>query len=244
MTKVFNKDSVNEKEALRDFELILNPGDFVTVIGGNGAGKSTVLNAIAGSFPLDGGRILLGGDDITDLPGHKRATFIGRVFQDPMMGTASAMTIEENLSIAARRGQDRGLKKAITESCRQRIRDELSFFGLDLESRLGTPVKLLSGGQRQALTLLMATFSRPRLLLLDEHTASLDPKTGKKVLELTQRLVESLGLTTLMVTHNITDSLRLGNRTIMMHEGRAVLDVGGEERRRMTTQDVFSLFEL
>ena len=243
VTKIFNKDSVNEKKALDDFDLTLQPGDFVTIIGSNGAGKSTILNAIAGAFPLEQGDILLGGENIAGLPGYRRAGFIGRVFQDPMVGTAGSMTIEENLSIAAKRGKGRGLKKAICKEQKARMQEELSYFGLDLENRLTTPVGLLSGGQRQALTLLMAIFNQPRLLLLDEHTAALDPKTGEKVLELTDRLVGSLGLTTLMVTHNISDSLKMGNRTIMMHEGEIVLDVKGEERSKMTVKDILRLFE-
>ncbi|MGI6643815.1 MAG: ABC transporter ATP-binding protein [Bacillota bacterium] len=243
ITKIFNRDSTNEKRVLHELDLTLAAGDFVTIIGSNGAGKSTMLNAIAGVFPLDGGRILLSGEDITDLPCHKRAGLIGRVFQDPMSGTASTMTIEENLAIAARRGSGRGLKKAITGNQRTRMREELSGFGLDLENRLTTPVGLLSGGQRQALALLMAVFNCPSLLLLDEHTASLDPRTGEKVLGLTQELVNSMNLTTLMVTHNIRDALRIGNRTIMMHEGKIVLDVKGEERDRLTTDDVLRLFE-
>ncbi len=243
ITKIFNKASVNEKKVLNALDLVLSPGDFVTVIGSNGSGKSTMLNAIAGVFPLEDGSILLGGDDITRLPGHKRAGLIGRVFQDPMVGTAATMTIEENLSIATKRGQARGLKKAMDKNQRNRMRQELSYFGLDLEKRLTTPVGLLSGGQRQALTLLMAIFSQPRLLLLDEHTAALDPKTGKKVLELTQSLIQNLKLTTLMVTHNIADSLRVGNRTIMMHQGQIILDVSGDKRERMTTNDILHLFE-
>ncbi len=243
ITKSFNSGSVNEKQVLQGLDLSLDRGDFVTIIGSNGAGKSTVLNAVAGAFPLERGRILLDGQDITHLPGYKRASFIGRVFQDPMVGTAATMTIEENLSIAAKKGRNRGLKRAINKDLRIRMKQELSCFGLDLESRLTTPVGLLSGGQRQALTLLMAIFTQPRLLLLDEHTAALDPKTGERVLKLTERLVESLNLTTLMVTHNIADSLRMGNRTIMMHEGQIVFDIKGDERRRMTPQDVLRLFE-
>lgn len=243
ITKVFNKDSVNEKIALQELELTLKPGDFVTVIGSNGAGKSTMLNAIAGAWPLDQGRILLGGEDISHLPDYKRAGLIGRVFQDPMVGTAASMTIEENLSIAAKRGQKRGLTKGINKNLKAHMKEELSHFGLGLENRLATPVGLLSGGQRQALTLLMATFKQPRLLMLDEHTAALDPKTGEKVLEITDELIKSMGLTTLMITHNIVDSLRMGNRTIMMHEGQIVLDVKGEERKTLTPQDILRLFE-
>lgn len=243
VTKIFNKDSVNEKLALDEVDLKLETGDFVTIIGSNGAGKSTMLNAIAGMWSLDRGRILLGGDDITNLPDYKRAGFVGRVFQDPMVGTAASMTIEENLALAAKRGQTRGLKRGLNRNLRGRITEELARLGLGLEDRLTTPVGLLSGGQRQALTLLMATFKQPRLLLLDEHTAALDPRTGEKVLELTQELVKELGLTTLMVTHNIIDSLKVGSRTIMMHEGQIVLDITGQERENLTPQDVLRLFE-
>lgn len=242
-TKIFNHGSVNEKTALDEVDLHLAPGDFVTIIGSNGAGKSTLLNAIAGMWPLDKGQIILGGEDITHTPDYRRADLIGRVFQDPMVGTAASMTIEENLALAAKRGQRRGLKRGLHKLLRTRIREELARLGLGLEYRLTTPVGLLSGGQRQALTLLMATLQQPRLLLLDEHTAALDPKTGEKVLSLTEELVEELGLTTLMVTHNIVDSLRVGNRTIMMHEGKIVLDIQGEERKKLTPQDVLRLFE-
>lgn len=242
-TKVFNRDSVNEKRALHQLDLQLAAGDFVTIIGSNGAGKSTLLNAIAGLWFLDEGKIYLDGTDITNMPDYKRAGLIGRVFQDPMVGTAASMTIEENLALAAKRGHSRGLKKGINKSLRSRIKEELSRLGLGLEDRLSTPVGLLSGGQRQALTLLMATFQQPRLLLLDEHTAALDPKTGEKVLSLTEELVAESGLTTLMVTHNIVDSLKVGNRTIMMHEGQIVLDIKGKEREEMTPQDVLRLFE-
>ena len=243
VTKIFNKDSVNEKIALKELDLNLKSEDFVTIIGSNGAGKSTMLNAVAGTWPLDRGRIFLGGEDITDLPDYRRAGLIGRVFQDPMVGTAATMTIEENLSIAAKRGLRRGLKKGINKNLKARMREELAQFGLGLEDRLTTPVGLLSGGQRQALTLLMATFKQPRLLMLDEHTAALDPRTGEKVLDLTDKLIKTMGLTTLMVTHNIVDSLRLGNRTIMMHDGEIVLDVSGEERSHLTPQDILRLFE-
>jgi putative ABC transport system ATP-binding protein len=242
-TKVFNKDSVNEKIALRQLDLHLSAGDFVTVIGSNGAGKSTLLNAVAGLWFLDEGKILLDGADITTMPDYKRAGLVGRVFQDPMVGTAASMTIEENLALAAKRGRSRGLRRGLNKGLRTRIKEELSRLGLGLENRLSTPVGLLSGGQRQALTLLMATFQQPRLLLLDEHTAALDPKTGEKVLALTEELVAEQGLTTLMVTHNIVDSLKVGNRTIMMHEGQIVLDISGKEREEMTPQDVLRLFE-
>ncbi|HHW07326.1 MAG TPA: ABC transporter ATP-binding protein [Clostridia bacterium] len=243
VTKVFNRGSVNEKTALDGVDLHVARGDFVTIIGSNGAGKSTLLNAIAGMWPVDQGQIILGGEDITGTPDYRRAGLIGRVFQDPMVGTAASMTIEENMALAAKRGQRRGLKIGLQKSLRSRIREELARLDLGLENRLTTPVGLLSGGQRQALTLLMATLQQPKLLLLDEHTAALDPKTGEKVLALTQELVRELGLTTLMVTHNIVDSLRVGNRTIMMHEGKIVLDIQGEERQKLTPQDVLRLFE-
>jgi len=243
VTKVFNRGSVNEKTALDGIDLQVNRGDFVTIIGSNGAGKSTLLNAIAGMWPLDRGQIILDGEDITGTPDYRRAGLIGRVFQDPMVGTAASMTIEENLALAAKRGQRRGLKIGLSKALRSRIREELARLELGLENRLTTPVGLLSGGQRQALTLLMAVLQQPRLLLLDEHTAALDPRTGEKVLALTEELVRQLGLTTLMVTHNIVDSLRVGNRTIMMHEGKIVLDIQGEEREKLTPQDVLRLFE-
>ena len=227
--KTFNAGTVMRKRALDGVDLILNRGDFVTVIGGNGAGKSTMLNAIAGTFQIDNGTILLGGRDVTHLPEHKRAAFLGRVFQDPMTGTAASMNIEENLALASRRGQSRGLRWGIT--------------GKELESRLGSKVGLLSGGQRQALTLLMATLKQPELLLLDEHTAALDPKTAEKVLRLTRQLIEENGLTALMVTHNMKDALALGNRTIMMHEGRIILDLDAEQKRHMTVEDLLAQFE-
>lgn len=243
VNKVFNKGDVNEKVALKNLNLLLGQGEFVTVIGSNGAGKSTLLNAIAGAFPLDGGSILLGGHDITPLPAYKRSSFVGRVLQDPMKGTAPTMTVEENLSLAAKRGCSRGLKKAIDRHLLDAMREKLSYLELGLEDRLTTPAGLLSGGQRQALALFMAIFTKPRLLLLDEHTASLDPKTGRRVLELTEQLVKSQNLTTLMVTHNITDSLKLGDRTIMMHQGQIVFEVKGEERRHMTPRNILRLFE-
>lgn len=243
VTKVFNKGTINEKTALDNLSITLEKGDFVTVIGSNGAGKSSLLNAIAGSWPVDAGRICLAGQDLTGLPDYQRAAYIGRVFQDPLLGTAASMTIEENLALAAKRGMRRGLRKALYLSNRMKMKEELAKLGLGLENRLTTPVGLLSGGQRQALTLLMAIYKQPQLLLLDEHTAALDPKTGEIVLHQTKSIVESLQLTTIMVTHNIRDALKVGNRTIMMHEGRIVLDISGPQREQMTTQEVLRLFE-
>ena len=241
--KTFNPGTVMQKTALDGVTLTLQPGDFVTVIGGNGAGKSTMLNAIAGSFQIDSGSILLSGRDITHLPEHRRAAFLGRVFQDPMMGTAASMNIEENLALAARRGQRRGLHWGITASERSAFREKLSTLDLGLENRLGSKVGLLSGGQRQALTLLMATLKKPELLLLDEHTAALDPKTAEKVLRLTSQLIRENGLTALMVTHNMKDALALGNRTIMMHEGRVILDLNARQKQTMTVEDLLAQFE-
>lgn len=243
VTKVFNKGGINEKVALDGVDLSLQAGEFVTIIGSNGAGKSSLLNAVAGMWPIDVGRIILEGEDITAMRDYQRAAFIGRVFQDPLLGTAASMTIEENLALAVRRGQRRGLRKALNWPARIRMKEELAKLGLGLEDRLTTSVGLLSGGQRQALTLLMAILQRPKLLLLDEHTAALDPKTGEKVLALTKTIVEEAGLTTLMVTHNINDSLRIGSRTVMMHEGRIVFDISGQERKQMTTQDILRQFE-
>ena len=228
LTKVFNGGTVNEKIALRDLSLHLNPGDFVTVIGGNGAGKSTMLNCVAGAYPVEEGQILIDGVDVTALPEYKRAAFIGRVFQDPMMGTAATMQIEENLALAARRGKPRTLRPGITKAEREEYRQQLKILDLGLEDRLTAKVGLLSGGQRQALTLLMATLRKPKLLLLDEHTAALDPKTAAKVLEATQKIVEKDNLTTLMITHNMRDAIAYGNRLIMMYDGRVVVDVSGE----------------
>ncbi len=242
VTKVFNKGTINEKTALDNLSITLEKGDFVTVIGSNGAGKSSLLNAIAGSWPVDAGRICLAGQDLTGLPDYQRAAYIGRVFQDPLLGTAASMTIEENLALAAKRGMRRGLRKALYPGNRLKMKEKLAELGLGLENRLTTPVGLLSGGQRQALTLLMAIYQQPQLLLLDEHTAALDPKTGEIVLHQTKSIVESLQLTTIMVTHNIRDALKVGNRTIMMHEGRIVLDISGPQRQQMTTQEVLRLF--
>ena len=242
LTKVFNGGTVNEKIALRDLSLHLNPGDFVTVIGGNGAGKSTMLNCVAGAYPVEEGQILIDGVDVTALPEYKRAAFIGRVFQDPMMGTAATMQIEENLALAARRGKPRTLRPGITKAEREEYRQQLKILDLGLEERLTAKVGLLSGGQRQALTLLMATLRKPKLLLLDEHTAALDPKTAAKVLEATQKIVEKDNLTTLMITHNMRDAIAYGNRLIMMYDGRVVVDVSGEEKKKLTVEQLLNLF--
>ncbi len=240
--KTFNPGTVNEKQALVDLNLSLQEGDFVTVIGGNGAGKSTMLNIISGAYPVDTGTITIGGVDVTKLPEHKRAKFIGRVFQDPMMGTAATMQIEENLALASRRGKRRGLKVGITNSEREQYKDMLKVLGLGLEERLTTKVGLLSGGQRQALTLLMATLQRPKLLLLDEHTAALDPKTAAKVLAATEEIVNRDHLTTLMITHNMRDAIAHGNRLVMLYEGRVVLDISGEEKKRLTVENLLEQF--
>ena len=240
--KTFNKGTVNEKGALECLNLHMEPGDFVTVIGGNGAGKSTMLNAIAGVFPVDTGKILIDGVDVTGLPEYKRAKYIGRVFQDPMMGTAATMQIEENLELAARRGKPRTLRIGITKADREFYREQLKILELGLEHRMTAKVGLLSGGQRQALTLLMATLQQPKLLLLDEHTAALDPKTAAKVLEATQRIVEKDNLTTLMITHNMRDAIAYGNRLIMMYEGHIVVDVSGEEKKNLTVEQLLNLF--
>ena len=242
LTKVFNGGTVNEKIALRDLSLHLNPGDFVTVIGGNGAGKSTMLNCVAGAYPVEEGQILIDGVDVTALPEYKRAAFIGRVFQDPMMGTAATMQIEENLALAARRGKPRTLRPGITKAEREEYRQQLKILDLGLDERLTAKVGLLSGGQRQALTLLMATLRKPKLLLLDEHTAALDPKTAAKVLEATQKIVEKDNLTTLMITHNMRDAIAYGNRLIMMYDGRIVVDVSGEEKKKLTVEQLLNLF--
>ena len=240
--KTFNAGTVNEKQALRGISLTLNDGDFCTVIGGNGDGKSTLLNAVAGTFPVDAGSISLGGVDVTKLPEHKRAQYIGRVFQDPMLGTAPTMQIEENLALAARRGKSRGLRWGITKTEREDYIQRLKILDLGLEERLTSKVGLLSGGQRQALTLLMATLIKPQLLLLDEHTAALDPKTAAKVLDATDRLVAKDHLTTLMITHNMKDAISHGNRLIMMYEGRIVIDVSGEEKKKLTVPQLLELF--
>ena len=240
--KVFNPGTVNEKRALQGLDLHLKPGDFVTVIGGNGAGKSTMLNCVAGVYPVEAGQILIDGVDVTKLPEYKRAKFIGRVFQDPMMGTAATMQIEENLALAARRGQPRGLGAGITKAERESYKEQLKLLDLGLEERLTAKVGLLSGGQRQALTLLMATLQKPKLLLLDEHTAALDPKTAQKVLEATRKIVERNQLTTLMITHNMRDAIAYGDRLIMMYDGRIVVDVSGEEKKKLTVEQLLELF--
>ncbi len=241
--KTFNLGTINEKVALNGVDLTLNEGDFVTVIGGNGAGKSTMLNAIAGVWPIDEGSILIDNVDVTGLPEHKRAKFLGRVFQDPMTGTTATMQIDENLALAARRGKSRGLKWGITHSEKENYREMLKMLDLGLENRMTSKVGLLSGGQRQALTLLMATLQKPKLLLLDEHTAALDPKTAAKVLELTDKIVSENNLTTLMITHNMKDAITHGNRLIMMHEGKIILDIGPEEKKKLTVEDLLQKFE-
>ena len=243
IVKVFNPGTVNEKVALNGLTLHLEDGDFCTVIGGNGAGKSTMLNAVAGVFPVDSGSIIIDGVDVTKLSEHKRAKYIGRVFQDPMTGTA-AMQIEENLALAQRRGKTRSLKIGITKAERARYRELLKLLDLGLEDRLTSKVGLLSGGQRQALTLLMASLVRPKLLLLDEHTAALDPKTAAKVLEATEKIVARDHLTTLMVTHNMKDAIAHGNRLIMMKDGRIILDIRGEEKKKLTVEDLLEKFNV
>ena len=240
--KTFNAGTVNEKVALKGLNLHLKEGEFVTVIGGNGAGKSTMLNAITGVFGVDSGKVLIDGVDVTHLPEYKRAKFIGRVFQDPMMGTAATMQIEENLALAARRGKPRTLRIGITKAEREEYKERLKILDLGLEDRLTAKVGLLSGGQRQALTLLMATLQRPKLLLLDEHTAALDPKTAAKVLDATQKIVEKDHLTTLMITHNMRDAIAYGNRLIMMYNGHVVVDVSGEEKKNLTVEQLLNLF--
>ena len=240
--KTFNPGTVNEKTALNGLSLRLDDGDFVTVIGGNGAGKSTLLNAVAGVWPVDSGSISIGGLDVTHLAEHKRAKHIGRVFQDPMMGTAATMQIDENLALAARRGRSRTLRAGITRSERDGYREMLKILDLGLEDRLTSKVGLLSGGQRQALTLLMATLQKPELLLLDEHTAALDPKTAAKVLDATERIVQKDRLTTLMITHNMKDAIVHGNRLIMMYEGRIVLDIAGEDKKKLTVEQLLAKF--
>ncbi len=241
--KTFNPGTVNEKKALNGIDLHLEDGDFVTVIGGNGAGKSTMLNMIAGVYPVDRGSIIVDGINVTHLAEHKRAKYLGRVFQDPMTGTAADMQIEENLALAARRGQRRTLRSGITQKERKEYKELLKILGLGLEDRLSAKVGLLSGGQRQALTLLMATLKKPKLLLLDEHTAALDPKTAKKVLDITEEIVAKDNLMTIMITHNMADAIRVGNRLIMMHEGRIVVDVKGEEKKKLTIEQLLQMFE-
>ena len=240
--KVFHPGTVNQKIALDGLSLTLNDGDFVTVIGGNGAGKSTLLNTIAGTFPVDQGSISIDGEDITHLSEEKRARFLGRVFQDPMMGTAADMWIEENMALAARRGERRGLKWAISPTDRETFRRLLSELDLGLEDRLSSKVGLLSGGQRQALTLLMAVMKKPKVLLLDEHTAALDPKTADTIMALTDRVVREKGLTAIMVTHNLRYAVEYGSRLLMMDKGQLVLDAAGDEKRRMSVEDILDLF--
>ena len=240
--KTFNPGTINEKRALNGLNLTLNDGDFVTVFGGNGAGKSTMLNMVAGVYPVDSGSIIIDGTDVTRLPEHKRAKYLGRVFQDPMMGTAADMWIEENMALASRRGQARGLKWAISKAEREQFKEMLRELDLGLESRLSAKVGLLSGGQRQALTLLMAVMKKPKLLLLDEHTAALDPKTAAKVLALSDKFIEESHLTAMMVTHNMKDAIAHGNRLIMMNNGQIILDVSGEEKKKLTVEYLLEAF--
>ena len=242
VSKTFNEGTVNEKRVFSDLSLTLKDGDFVTIIGGNGAGKSTMLNLVAGAYMADVGSILIDGEDVTNLPEYKRAKYLGRVFQDPRMGTASDMWVEENMSIADSRGHKRGLRWAITSRDRERYKEQLKLLSLGLEDRLSTKMGLLSGGQRQAVTLLMATMKKPKILLLDEHTAALDPKTAAKVLELTDKLISENHLTALMVTHNMRDAIVHGNRLIMMHAGKIILDISGEEKKQLTVETLLEKF--
>ena len=244
VSMTFNMGTVNEKKALIDIDFTIEDGDFITVIGGNGAGKSTPLNVIAGVYLPEKGSIVLGGRDITRLPEHKRAKYLGRVFQDPMMGTAASMEIQENLALANRRGKMRGLRWGVGKKEKAFFKQKLEFLGLGLEDRMTAKVGLLSGGQRQALTLLMATLKRPELLLLDEHTAALDPKTAARVLDVTEELTSGEKLTTLMITHNMKDAIRYGNRLIMMHEGRIIYDVRGEEKSKLTVAELLDKFKI
>ena len=241
--KTFNKGTINEKKALNGIDLTLNDGDFVTVIGGNGAGKSTMLNMIAGVYPIDSGKIEIDGVNISRQPEYKRAKYIGRVFQDPMKGTAAGMEIQENMALAFRRGQKRGLGWGIRANEKDYYHDLLTRLGLGLQNRMSSKVGLLSGGQRQALTLLMATLQKPKLLLLDEHTAALDPQTARKVLDLTNEMVTEQNLTALMVTHNMKDAIQIGNRLIMMNDGRIIYDVSGREKQNLTVDDLLAKFE-
>lgn len=241
--KTFSPGTANEKKALKTVSLTMAPADFIAVIGGNGAGKSTLLNAIAGTFRVDTGSIIIDGNDVTKLSEHKRAKYIGRVFQDPRMGTATDMTIEENMAMALRRGKVRGLKKGITKAEKDYFREHLKILELGLEDRMSAKTGLLSGGQRQALTLLMATMTKPKLLLLDEHTAALDPKTAKKVLELTKKIIAEDHLTALMITHNMKDALKHGNRLMMMHEGHILIDLKEEEKKNLQVPDLLKMFE-
>ena len=242
LRKTFNPNTINQKVALDGVSLHLDDGDFVTMIGGNGAGKSTLLNAIAGVWPLDDGKVIIDGMDISGLSEHLRAPWLGRVFQDPMMGTAATMQIIENLALAKRRGQKRGLRPGVTKPEKEEYRTLLATLGLGLEDRLTSKVGVLSGGQRQALTLLMATLNKPKLLLLDEHTAALDPRTAEKVLQLSDQIIRENNLMTMMVTHNMKDAIRFGNRLIMMNEGRIILDIKGEEKKNLTVRDLMDEF--
>lgn len=242
--KTFNKGTVNEKHALNGVNLTLNEGDFCTVIGGNGAGKSTTLNAIAGVWPVDSGAIIIDGKDVSGLSEHKRAPYLGRVFQDPMTGTVADMEIIENLALAARRGKRRGLSWGVKTKEKEKYRELLAEFELGLEDRMSSKVGLLSGGQRQAITLLMATLQKPKLLLLDEHTAALDPKTALKVLELSDKIIKENNLTALMVTHNMRDAIVHGNRLIMMNNGKVILDISGEEKKKLTVDELLKKFEM
>lgn len=242
ITKTFNPGTINQKIALNGLSLVLEDGDFVTVIGGNGAGKSTMLNAVSGVWNLDSGRIYVDDIDMTNMPEYKRAKYLGRVFQDPMMGTAADMEIQENLALALRRGKKRGLGWGIKKAEKEQFKESLKILGLGLEDRMTTKVGLLSGGQRQALTLLMATIQKPKILLLDEHTAALDPKTAKNVLELSDELIRTNKLTTMMITHNMNDAIKYGNRLIMMDKGRIIFDVSGEEKKKLTTRQLVEMF--
>ncbi len=242
VTKIFNRGTVDQKVALNDLSLTLSDGDFVTVIGGNGAGKSSMQNAICGTWQPDAGTIALDGIDVTGLSEHKRARYLGRVYQDPMMGTAAGMQIEENLALAQRRGRHRTLRPGIRKEEREQYRLLLKELGLGLETRLSAKVGTLSGGQRQALTLLMATLQKPKLLLLDEHTAALDPKTAAKVMEITERIVREGHLTTLMITHNMRDAIQYGNRLIMLHEGKIILDISGDQKKNLTVPELLARF--
>lgn len=243
VSKTFHAGTVNERRALDDLSLDVNDGDFITVIGGTAAGKSTLLNIVSGVYEADEGRLVLDGKDITDMPEHKRASYFGRVFQDPMMGTCASMEIQENLALAYRRGKGNGLGWSVSKKHKEEFVEKLAKLGLGLETRLTTKVGLLSGGQRQALTLFMAALVRPKVLLLDEHTAALDPKTAKTVLELTERVTTEDNLTTLMITHNMHDAIRYGNRLIMMHEGKVIYDVAGEEKKVLSVDDLLKKFE-
>ena len=244
VSMTFNMGAVNEKKALIDIDFTIEDGDFITVIGGNGAGKSTLLNVIAGVYMPEKGSVLLDGKDVTRLPEHRRAKYLGRVFQDPMMGTAASMEIQENMALANRRGKLRGLGWGVTKKEKAFFKQKLEFLGLGLEDRMTAKVGLLSGGQRQALTLLMATLKKPELLLLDEHTAALDPKTAARVLDVTEELTSGEKLTTLMITHNMKDAIRYGNRLIMMHEGRIIYDVRGEEKSKLTVAELLDKFKI